>query len=131
MTLHYLCIYGCIRGYNCCQTGSELSKCVYLASMGVKINQTTGGQNQRSFSKLHISWSCQSKHGPQPRQNCENLCFCLSKRIFSFHHLSSHLSPLTSEVVGAPQMTLQQYLSTLPYLLLPSRNLQTPFPSIP
>ena len=40
----------------------------------------------------------------------------------------SHLSPLTSEVVGAPQMTLQQYLSTLP---LPSGNLQTPFPSIP
>ena len=32
----------------------------------------------------------------------------------------SHLSPLTSEVVGAPQMTLQQYLSTLPCLPLPS-----------
>ena len=45
--------------------------------------------------------------------------------------ISSHLSPLTSEVVGAPQMTLQQYLSTLPCLPLPSGNLQTPFPSIP
>ena len=45
-------------------------------------------------------------------------------------HLSS-LSPLTLEVVGAPQMTLQQYLSILPCLLLPSGNLQTPFPSIP
>ena len=41
---------------------------------------------------------------------------------------SSHLSPLTSEVVWAPQMMLQQYLSTLP---LPSGHLQTPFPSIP
>ena len=41
------------------------------------------------------------------------------------------LSPLTSEVVGAPQMTLQQYLSTLPCLPLPSGNLQTPFLSIP
>ena len=47
------------------------------------------------------------------------------------HHLSSHLSSLTSEVVGAPQMMLQQYLSTLPCLPLPSGNLQTPFPSIP
>ena len=46
-------------------------------------------------------------------------------------YLISHLSPLTSEVVGAPQMTLQQYLSTLPCLPLPSGNLQTPFQSIP
>ena len=28
---------------------------------------------------------------------------------------SSHLSPLTLEVVGTPQMTLQQYLSILPF----------------
>ena len=46
-------------------------------------------------------------------------------------HMSSHLSPLTLEVVEAPQMTLQQYLSILPCLPLPSGNLQTPFPSIP
>ena len=45
--------------------------------------------------------------------------------------ISHHLSPLTLEVVGAPQMTLQQYLSILPCLALPSGNLQTPFPSIP
>ena len=44
---------------------------------------------------------------------------------------TSHLSPLTSEVVGAPQMTLQQYLSILPCLPLPSGNLQTPFQFIP
>ena len=51
------------------------------------------------------------------------------------HHANiyglSPLSPLTLEVVGAPQMTLQQYLSILPCLPLPSGNLQTPFPSIP
>ena len=46
------------------------------------------------------------------------------------NHLSSHLSPLTSEVVGAPQMTLQQHLPSLPCLLQPSGNHQTPFPSI-
>ena len=45
--------------------------------------------------------------------------------------ISSHLSPLTSEVARAPQMTLQQYLSTLPCLPLSSGNLLTPFPSIP
>ena len=44
--------------------------------------------------------------------------------------ISSHLSPLTLEVVGASQMTFQQYLSTLPCLPLPLGNLQTPFPSI-
>ena len=45
--------------------------------------------------------------------------------------ISSHLILLTLEVVGAPQMTLQQYLSILPCLPLPSGNRQTPFPSIP
>ena len=52
------------------------------------------------------------------------------RRLF-FLLFSSHLSPLILEVVGAPQMTLQQYLSILPCLQLPSGNLQTPFPSIP
>ena len=40
--------------YNCCQTrGIELSKCVYLASMGVKIEHTVGVQN-KDFFKMHI-----------------------------------------------------------------------------
>ena len=50
-------------------------------------------------------------------------------KVFNIHF--SHLSPLTSEVVGAPQIRLQQYLSTLLCLPLPLGNLQTPFPSIP
>ena len=45
-------------------------------------------------------------------------------------HLSP-LSPVNLEVVGAPQMTLQQYLSILPCLPLPSGNPPNPFPSIP
>ena len=36
--------------------------------------------------------------------------------------ISSYLNPLTLEVVGAPQMTLQQYLSILPCLPLPSES---------
>ena len=48
-------------------------------------------------------------------------------------YTSTHLStsPLTSEVVRAPQMTLQQYVSIRPCPLLPSGNLQTPSLSIP
>ena len=45
--------------------------------------------------------------------------------ITSSHLISSRLSPLTSAVIGAPQMTLQQYICTLPCLPLPSGNLQT------
>ena len=44
---------------------------------------------------------------------------------------TSYLSPLTFTVIRAAQMTLQQYLSLFPCLLLPSGNLQTPFPPIP
>ena len=36
------------------------------------------------------------------------------------YNLISHLRPLTLEVVGAPQMTLQQFLFPLPCLPLPS-----------
>ena len=41
-----------------------------------------------------------------------------------------HLSPLTPTILGAPRMTLKQYLSTFPCLPLHSGNLQTPFLSI-
>ena len=45
----------CIRGYNCCQTdGIELSKCVYLASMGVKIEHTAGVQNKDFFQNAYL-----------------------------------------------------------------------------
>ena len=60
----------------------------------------------------------------------QSICLPLKGKNFTVI-ASSHLSPLTSEVVGAPQMTLQQYLSTLLCLPLPSGNLQTLFLSIP
>ena len=59
---------------------------------------------------------------------CFGICYPASGPIFMSN--SSHLSPLTLEVVGEPQMTLQKYLSILPCLPLPSGNLQTPFPFI-
>ena len=46
-------------------------------------------------------------------------------------HLSSHLSSLTLAIAGAPQMTLQQYISTFLCLPLSSGNLQPSFLSIP
>ena len=57
----------------------------------------------------------------------------LAHRTKMFHRrlLRSHLSPLTLTVVWAAPITLQQYLSTIPCLPLPSGNLQTPFLSIP
>ena len=33
-----------------------MSKCVYLASKGVKIEHTAGGQNVDLFFKMHIKW---------------------------------------------------------------------------
>ena len=58
--LYYLrniiCISVCIRGYNCCQTGIELSKCVYLASIVVKIEKTVGSQNQDFFFRFQNAY---------------------------------------------------------------------------
>ena len=63
--------------------------------------------------------------------SCQNTVYISSLKCIGIVHLiSSHLSPLTSEVVGTPQITLQQYLPPLLGLLLPSGNLQTPFASI-
>ena len=45
----------CIRGYNCCQTGGiELSKCVYLPAMGVKVERTVGAQNKNCFQNTYL-----------------------------------------------------------------------------
>ena len=63
-------------------------------------------------------------------KNISKIVYILKMFVLTFQQLtcnSSHLSPLTSEVVGAPQMTVEQYLSTLPCLLLPTGNLQTSF----
>ena len=51
----------CIRGYNCCQTGGiELSKCVYLASMCVKIEHTVGVQNKDFFQNTYLLMSTET-----------------------------------------------------------------------
>ena len=70
----------CIHGYNCCQTGGiELFKCVYLASMGVKIEHTVGVQNKDFFSKCISDGHVYRNIGRNQSQNCENVCFSPSK----------------------------------------------------
>ena len=70
----------CIHGYYCCQTGGiELFKCVYLASMGVKIEHTVGIQNKDFFSKYISDGHVYRNIGCNQSQNCENLCFSPSK----------------------------------------------------
>ena len=47
-----------IHGCNCCITGIEVSKCVYLACMAVKIEHTVGGHNyilQQYISDVYAS----------------------------------------------------------------------------
>ena len=48
-----------IHGCNCCKTGIEVSKCVYLAYMAVKIEHTIGGHNhdilQQCISDVYAS----------------------------------------------------------------------------
>ena len=48
-----------IHGCNCCKTGIEVSKCVYLACMAIKIDHTLGGHNhdilQQCISDVHAS----------------------------------------------------------------------------
>ena len=53
----------------------------------------------------------------------------LTKISLQVYPISFRLSPLTSAVVGAQQMTLKQYLSTFSCLPLPSGNLQSPVQS--
>ena len=53
------CINVSIHGCNCCKTGIEVSKCVYLACMAVKIEHTVGGHNhdilQQCISDVYVS----------------------------------------------------------------------------
>ena len=48
-----------IHDCNCCKTGIEVSKCVYLAHMAVKIEHTVGGHNhdilQQCISDVYAS----------------------------------------------------------------------------
>ena len=53
----------------------ELSKCVYLASMGVKIEHNSWRSKSRFFQNVYVCRNIGHNQG----QNCEKLCFSPSK----------------------------------------------------
>ena len=58
-----------------------MSKCVYLASMGVQINHTVGGQNEDfCFQNAYLTVMPVETWTTKQRKNCENLYVCPSKR---------------------------------------------------
>ena len=78
---------------------------------------------------MGTSWHLSLKQCPINPQSAKfeliSKKFAKSENIF--FHFSSHLSPLTSEVVGAPQMTLQLYLPPYPVFRCP-QGISKPFP---
>ena len=57
-------IYGC----NCCKTGIEVSKCVYLASMAVKIERTVAGHIHDILQQCIVDINASRSMGPQTEQ---------------------------------------------------------------
>ena len=81
-----------------------MSKCVYLASMAVKIEHTVAGHNhgilQQFIFDVHASRSIDLNHS----KNCQNICFCSSKLICihrklnktKLYSIKCYISPLGS-----------------------------------
>ena len=73
-------LYKCIYSWSLLLSNRrQVAECVYLASMGVKIEHTVGSQNQ-DFFKMPVGHARRNM-GHNQCENCENLCFCPSKLI--------------------------------------------------
>ena len=75
------CINVSIHGGNCCKTGIAVSKCVYLASMAVKIEHTVAGHNHDILQQCIFDVHASRIMGPQPELKMPNICLCSSKLI--------------------------------------------------
>ena len=75
------CINVSIHGGNCCKTSIAVSKCVYLASMAVKIERTVAGHNHGILQQCIFYVHASRIMGPQPELKMSNICFCSSKLI--------------------------------------------------
>ena len=69
-----------IHGCNCCRTGIELSKCVYLASMAVKIEHTVEGHNHVILQQYSSDVYASQVLGLNQSKTCQ---------IYAFVHRSS------------------------------------------
>ena len=61
--------------------GIAVSKCVYLASMAVKIEHTVAGHNHDILQLCIFDVHASRIMGPQPEFKMQNICFCSSKLI--------------------------------------------------
>ena len=59
------CINVSIHGCNCCKTDIEVSKCVYLPSMAVKIERTLAGHNHDILQQCLFDVHASRSMGPQ------------------------------------------------------------------
>ena len=72
----------CIRGFNCCQTSFEVSKCVYFASIDVKIEHTVAEQNQDYiFQNAYLMFMPAETWAITKVNIAKQTCFCLSKLV--------------------------------------------------
>ena len=70
-----------IHGCNCCKTGIEVSKCVYLACMAVKIEHTVDGHNHDILQQCITNVYASQAWGLNQSKTCQNVCFDPSKLI--------------------------------------------------
>ena len=59
------CINVSIRCCNCCKTSSDVSKCVYLACMAVKIEHTVAGHNHDILQQCNFDVHASQRMGSQ------------------------------------------------------------------
>ena len=57
-----------IYGWNCCKTGIEVSKCVWSASMAVKIERTVAGHIHDILQQCIFDINASRSMGPQTEQ---------------------------------------------------------------
>ena len=70
-----------IHGCNCCKTGIEVSKCVYLACMAVKIEHTVGSHNHDMLQQCILMFMPAEVWGLNQSKHYQNICFCPSKLV--------------------------------------------------
>ena len=64
-----------IHGCNCCKTGIEVSKCVYLACMAVKVEHTVDGHNHDILQQCISDVYAKQVWGPNQSKTCQIYAF--------------------------------------------------------
>ena len=74
------------RGSNRVNKAIEVSQCVYLASMAVKIE---GYLIMIFCNNASLMFIPAEVWGPQPEKNCQNICYCPSTLICIYEKLNN------------------------------------------